>query len=78
MRNPSDLEVTVFVSKAGVRPSARVEIDEEVAVPVSYPTLLTVAVSVEETPAPNPVTFTNPVELTVTAALTEELVTFQE
>ena len=51
------------------------EIDAEVAVPVSYPTLVVVTVTVDAVPDGIPVTVIKPVELFIEVGLPNELVT---
>ena len=51
------------------------EIEAEVAVPVSYPTLVVRTVTVDAVPDGIPVTVIKPVELLIEAGLPNELVT---
>jgi hypothetical protein len=77
IRNPSELEVAVFVSKAGVRPRAIVAKATEVAVPVSKVALLVKAVTVEDSPCARPEIEINPDGLTTAVALSFELLALQ-
>lgn len=62
-------------SKVGFSATPELEVPETVAVPVAYPVLVVVTVTVDEAPGFKPVTVINPESLMV--ALPEEALTAQ-